>query len=617
MVAQAALLLAGFLQCQGSPETKVIHPLSTRHGELTKFQIIGLDLPEGTKIRFPGNEHKILRCFHSRTPFKVPDKMDKLVTGDTAFTLELTVPHGFAANFIPFYLETDAGKTATLNIRVDDGIVPEKEDNNGFDSAQPIAPNCILQGSIHRKQDVDTFAFDGKAGHVIDARIHANTVGSAMDPFLYLYDSGGHILAEDDDSGGKRDAWISYQLAKDGKYYLAVLDAHDFGDRQTHPYLLETKLIAQPLPHVTDSFPGGNIEVLQLDSKTKSLNFRTKKQEGRGWDCWWYFKMGGLHPGDTWELRLEGSGFTTPRNAAFSLDNQTWFQTPQGNRKDNAMVYQVEAKAEEMWFAWGPPFQLGQAKELCTRIALANVGANSITLCKSKDGHDVPALEWRPEGGKELPAIWIQARQHAWEAGSSWVCLGLVEWLASEDQAAVRLRNNAAVTIVPVMDVDNVERGAGGKNQIPHDHNRDWGDNPIHPEVAASQQSIKRLDNGHTFTLFLDLHNPAPGDKKPFFFGSPEDHMTPERKANQSRFLELCGESLGKEALGLDPGLRITGANYHPLWLRISKNWVARNTAPGSVCLTLETTWNSPNSTQGGYQAYGEALGKAIARMLE
>ena len=365
-------------------------------------------------------------------------------------------------------------------------------------------------------------------------------------------------------------------------------------------------------PILDNDFPGGNIHPLNLDTESRILRFRTDKHKNRGWDCWWYFKMDGLLPGDTWEFQLEGSGFTTPQRAAYSTDNQTWHQTTKGIRMGKAMVYQLEAKSRTMWFAWGPPFQLSHAQKLVGKVALAGVGAEAYTLCKSKDGHKVPALRWEPEGGKCQPAIWIQARQHAWEAGSSWVCKGLVDWLASEDPEAHRLRTNASITIVPIMDVDNVERGAGGKNQIPHDHNRDWGDSPIHPEVAAAQKGIRQLDENHTFALFLDLHNPGPGDKKPFFFGSPADHFTPERRANQNRFLERCQNHLSVEPLGFNPGIRITGASYHPLWRRISKNWVARNTAPGSVNLTLETSWDTPHSHQGAYQSYGRALGQAI-----
>jgi hypothetical protein len=368
---------------------------------------------------------------------------------------------------------------------------------------------------------------------------------------------------------------------------------------------------------VESDFPGGSVMVEELDVKTRTLRFRPMNHKGKGWACWWYFKVSGLTQGEVWKLSLNGSGFAAPARASVSSDGKTWKHTPPGRRSGKLHTYEVKVDAETTWFAWGPPFTLTDAQRLVENTAKAKVGAKAFTLCKSQDGHKVPALRWEPKGNGKQPAIWIQARQHAWEAGSSWVCQGLVEWLASDQEDARALRENARIYVVPIMDVDNVERGAGGKNQVPHDHNRDWSDQPRYPEVAAAQDWIQRLNEERAFTLFLDLHNPGPGDRKPFFFGSPDSHLNPKRRENQERFHAHCLGTLGKHPLGFSEKVRVTGAGYHPLWRRISMNWVAENTAPNSVNLTLETTWNAPHSTQKGYLSYGAALGQAIASYLE
>jgi len=367
---------------------------------------------------------------------------------------------------------------------------------------------------------------------------------------------------------------------------------------------------------VKSDFPGGSVVVDALDEKARTLRFRPKNYKNKGWACWWFFKVSGLKPGEVWKLALQGSGFAVPKRASVSSDGKTWKHSPPGKRSGKFHTYEIKVPAETTWFAWGPTFVLADAKRLVENTVKAKVGAKAYILCKSREGQEVPALRWEPKGNDKQPALWIQARQHAWEAGSSWVCQGLVEWLASEDEAAVKLRQTARIHVVPIMDVDNVERGAGGKNQIPHDHNRDWSDQPRYPEVAAAQDWIKRLNKEGTFALFLDLHNPGPGDGKPFFFGSPDSHLNPKRKENQKRFHEHCLKTLGKHPLGISEKVRVTGAGYHPLWRRISKNWVAENTGSNSVNLTLETIWNSPHSTQDGYLRYGAALGQAIASYL-
>ena len=368
---------------------------------------------------------------------------------------------------------------------------------------------------------------------------------------------------------------------------------------------------------VKSDFPGGSVVVDALDEEARTLRFRPMNYKNKGWACWWSFKVSGLKPGEVWRLGLQGSGFAVPKRASISSDGKTWKHSAPGKRSGKLHTYEIKMPAETTWFAWGPSYVLADAKRLVENTTKAKVGAEGYVLCKSREGNEVPALRWNPKGNDKQPALWIQARQHAWEAGSSWVCQGLVEWVTSDDEAAVNLRQTARIHIVPIMDVDNVERGAGGKNQIPHDHNRDWSDHPRYPEVAAAQNWIKRLNEERSFALFLDLHNPGPGDGKPFFFGSPDSHLNPKRKENQKRFHEHCLKTLGKQPLGFSEKVRVTGAGYHPLWRRISKNWVAENTASRSVHLTLETTWNSPHSTQDGYLNHGAALGQAIASYLK
>ena len=57
-----------------------------------------------------------------------------------------------------------------------------------------------------------------------------------------------------------------------------------------------------------------------------------------------------------------------------------------------------------------------------------------------------------------------------------------------------------------------------------------------------------------------------------------------------------------------------SGKSYDPNWKKISKNWVVMNTSDHVVAVTLETSWNTPNSTQEGYKQVGKELGLAIER---
>jgi hypothetical protein len=290
---------------------------------------------------------------------------------------------------------------------------------------------------------------------------------------------------------------------------------------------------------------------------------------------------------------------------------------PRGASGDR-IVYRQRVDAERAWFSWGPPFTPKDAADLVERAARAAPHASAFELCKSREGHPVLALRIEladaPEAGR--PAVWVQARQHAWESGSSWVARGLVEWLVSDDPRAVRLREAATVVVVPIMDVDNVRIGAGGKNQEPHDHNRDWSDAPHWPEVRAAIAHLTELDADGRLALFVDLHNPAPGDREPFFFVPPKDLMTDRGRQAQRAFLEAAAAEI-RGPLRFRGKTRTSDAAYDPAWERISGNWVKAHTHEPVVAVGLESPWNTPESTAENYLRVGRELSLAIERFLD
>jgi hypothetical protein len=213
--------------------------------------------------------------------------------------------------------------------------------------------------------------------------------------------------------------------------------------------------------------------------------------------------------------------------------------------------------------------------------------------------------------------VWVQARQHAWESGSSWVADGFARWLLGGSEEALWVRRNAEVFLVPVMDVDNVATGNGGKDAIPHDHNRDWSDSPHWNETMAAQKQVRQLIAANRMDVFLDLHNPAPQD--PTFFYALAPDLLPEsgRKQNE-RFWQLAYGHISKGTpfIPMSNRPKYTGPDYHPLWRNISANWVAMNGNPQTVGLCLETIWNSPSSNVEGYREVGGRLARAMREFL-
>ena len=62
---------------------------------------------------------------------------------------------------------------------------------------------------------------------------------------------------------------------------------------------LSVTAVANAQLQVSSDFEGGNAEVVSLDQATATVRIMPALREGRGWPCWWYFKLDGLTVGQT------------------------------------------------------------------------------------------------------------------------------------------------------------------------------------------------------------------------------------------------------------------------------------------------------------------------------
>ena len=370
---------------------------------------------------------------------------------------------------------------------------------------------------------------------------------------------------------------------------------------------------------VASDFDGGCAQVESIDQEARVIRVKPEPYPDEGWAYWWYMRVDGIRPGETIVLDVGGKHgrFAHPEHAVFSVDGKTWKQTPRGERVKERIIYQVRISAERAWFAWGPPFLPADATALVERLASESPHAVAFELCKSRKGRSVPGLRISEERGAGSPrfGVWIHARQHAWECGASWVARGFAEWLVSDDLRAAALRARADVTVIPLMDVDSVAMGAGGKMQKPHDHNRDWSTAPHWPEVRAAMAEIARVHDEGGLDVFVDLHSPGMYNPETFYLTSPGANKTDQGRRNLKRFIRVSKAEM-KGALVLRDEQQVAGPDYTQGWRAMSQNWVTAHTSGQAVALTLEAAWNNPESTAEGYMVLGRQLGLAMERYL-
>lgn len=389
--------------------------------------------------------------------------------------------------------------------------------------------------------------------------------------------------------------------------------------------LLVLSVSAHAEIRVSTDFEGGNAEVVSLDQATKTLRIMPKLHEGRGWPCWWYFRLDGLTSGETLTLEVQAqtkpfSGdqvlaypWCQPKHAWLSSDGETWTASDEGTRSaDKVMSYKLTPTSETLRLAWGPPFVPADAEKLLTEIAAKLPESKRFELAKTRGGRPVNGIRIGDENAPHQ--VWIGSRQHAWEAGGSQVGRGFIRWYASDEAKALRAKT--CLHYIPIMDVDNAALGAGGKEAVPRDHNRDWAAEPIYPEVAAAQKMIREIHTKHGLDVFIDLHNPGSGD--PIFFFGPFafERMTGIQQRNYSRWIELAAANI-TEPMPVQPKYRFaTYVTTEEERGRMSSGWVRANTGDSTISVTLETGWNSPLMSVEGYSKVGAGLGRTLAAYI-
>jgi hypothetical protein len=232
------LSLTATADAKDAPRVVLAAPLGVVPGTPTRLTVRGLKLDTATAVRFtdPKATAKILNkgkapLGKDQTPAQV---------GDTQLEVEVTLPPGAAGSFV---VVTPAGDSKPHELLVDTTapVMAEKEPNNGFAQAQPIALPQAVDGRIDQPQDVDVYRFAGKAGQRVVLEVFAARHGSALDSVLTLYDADGRELAANDDADGSADSRLEVTLPRDGTYYVSLLDAHDQGG-PTHVYRLVARL---------------------------------------------------------------------------------------------------------------------------------------------------------------------------------------------------------------------------------------------------------------------------------------------------------------------------------------------------------------------------------------
>ena len=347
--------------------------------------------------------------------------------------------------------------------------------------------------------------------------------------------------------------------------------------------------------NITASYPGGNIRVLSVEGDTVKLapDLRTTTED---W-FYWSFRVDGA-AGQTLKFDFCGHEYVSYWGPAVSYDNRNWkwlggWFTGCVNRNGSKFIYTFGPEEDSVYFCHDMNYQPDRFFDFA-----AETGLKTEMLCMSENNQCVPMVRIGSEG----PVLLITARHHCCESPGSYLMEGILREFAKNPPKGFR------IIAIPFVDFDGAAAGDQGKARTPHDHNRDYTDEPYWRSV----QAIMKLAEQEDIRLALDLH-------APWHRGHEHDHCYIIRtSSNESRQREIFSRMLDGETR--------SHSEAFPFWHNFVFNHYRAGTStftsyfsrkPGvELALCIETTYAGHYGCQ-TTQSNLDELGACISRVLQ
>src|SRR5437016_3894173 len=184
------------------------------------------------------------------------------------------------------------------------------------------------------------------------------------------------------------------------------------------------------------------------------------------------------------------------------------------DEKEVRLTVRFMPTAPTMWIAHMVPYG---KRELDRLLAIRHPHMKHEVIGKTVHNRGIELLTITdpsvPDTGKKV--IWLMARQHAWETGTSLVADGAVRFLLSKDAEAARIRRSVVFKVIPLFDMDGAAEGTVRFNVNGYDNNRNWdtADPKLMPEISSIRKALLAwVDSGQPINLFLAMHNTESSD---------------------------------------------------------------------------------------------------------
>jgi hypothetical protein len=279
------------------------------------------------------------------------------------------------------------------------------------------------------------------------------------------------------------------------------------------------------------AFEGGSLGKVERlgDAAFRCAVQGQRDEHGRNRQAsWYFFRLDGVRDRDVTLTLTDFVGEYNGRPGAcpmtadtvpvFSRDGETWqhFPAMEWNAEAKEATLRFRSPQDTIWIAHVPPYTHSRVLRLLEAVRKAPCARVEV-IGKSAQGRDLHRVVVtnfaKPDAGKRT--VWLQAREHAWEAPTSYVFEGALRFLTSDDPQAAALRDRVVFHLMPTADPDGCANGAVRFNALGYDLNRHWDEvDPRRPEFLKQMPEISYLKKAildcaaaRGIDLLVNMHN--------------------------------------------------------------------------------------------------------------
>jgi hypothetical protein len=200
------------------------------------------------------------------------------------------------------------------------------------------------------------------------------------------------------------------------------------------------------------------------------------------------------------------------KTAVLSTNGREWAPIQLDSLPTNRVRLKVTMPGPRLFIARVEPYRLSDLDHLLARLRTNSLVGIDV-IGRTVLGRPLEVIRIGNPAAKHR--VFLRARAHPWEAGSSWVVQGFIERLLQSDPAAAACRELYCAYILPMANKDGVALGRTRFNLNGKDLNRNWdqtADRVLAPENYALEQWLQALvQSGRGPQLALELHNDGGG----------------------------------------------------------------------------------------------------------